>query len=205
KIAKYYRLYFLLYPLAVNDMDLSGYDLVLSSSSGYGKGVRTSRDTGHVCYCHTPMRWVWSFDSYSQRESFGIAQRLLLPLMIRGLRMWDEDAWRQPDHFIANSKVVADRIRAAYGRSAEVIHPPIDTTRFRPTHDEPEDYYLVLARLAAYKRIDLAIQACTQLGKKLVVVGEGPDRKKLEAMAGPSVKFVGRASDSDLEHYPSHW
>ena len=199
-IERYYRLYFLLYPFAVSDIDLSGYDLVLSSSSGYAKGVRTGRDAIHVCYCHTPMRWVWSFDNYSRRESFRLGTRTFLTMLIRALKLWDQGASRQPDHFVANSKVVADRILRNYGRSAEVIHPPIDTSRFRPTGDEPEDFYLVLSRLVSYKRIDLAVRACTALGKKLVVIGHGPDREALQAIAGPTVSFLGRASDADVEY-----
>ncbi len=203
KIKRYYRLYFLLYPFAVGDLNLSNYDLVLSSSSGYAKGVQTGRDAVHVCYCHTPMRWVWNFDNYSQRESFGFGQRTLLPLLIRGLRVWDEGASRQPDHFVANSRVVAERIRRAYDRSAEVIHPPIDTDRFHMTGDAPEDYYVVLSRLIPYKRIDLAVRACTQRNKKLVVIGDGPDRSALQNMAGPTVTFLGRASDADVEYVVS--
>jgi|HubBroStandDraft_4_1064222.scaffolds.fasta_scaffold76623_2 glycosyltransferase involved in cell wall biosynthesis len=199
-IERYYRLYFLLYPLAVSDLDLSEYDLVLSSSSGYAKGVQTGRDAIHVCYCHTPMRWVWSFDNYSQRESFRFGTRTFLPMLIRALKLWDQGASRQPDHFVANSKVVADRILRAYGRSAEVIHPPIDTSRFPPTGDPPEDFYLVLSRLVSYKRIDLAVRVCSALGKKLVVIGYGPNREALEAIAGPTVTFLGRASDADVEY-----
>jgi glycosyltransferase involved in cell wall biosynthesis len=202
-IERYYRLYFLLYPFAVSHIDLSDYDLVLSSSSGYVKGVRTGRDAIHVCYCHTPMRWVWSFDNYSRRESFSFSQRTLLPMLIRGLKLWDEGASRQPDHFVANSRAVADRIQRAYGRSAEVIYPPIDTRRFAASGDKPEDFYLVLSRLISYKRIDLAVRACTQLGKKLIVVGHGPDRRQLESIAGPTVTFLGRAPDSDVEHLVS--
>ncbi len=201
-LEKYYRLYFLLYPLAVSALDLRGYDLVLSSSSGYAKGVRTSMDAVHVCYCHTPMRWVWNFDGYSSRESFGAGQRALLPTLINALRRWDESASRQPDHFVANSQVVAERIRRVYDRSAEVIHPPIDIRRFQPSR-EREDYYVVLARLVPYKRIDLAVQACTRLGRKLIVIGHGPDRESLEAMAGPTIHFAGRASDRDVERYVS--
>jgi glycosyltransferase involved in cell wall biosynthesis len=204
KIERYYRLYFLLYPMAVGDLDLTDYDLVLSSSSGYAKGVRTGRDAVHVCYCHTPMRWVWNFDNYAQRESFGFGGRTLLPLLIRGLKLWDEGASRQPDHFVANSKVVAQRIQRSYGRAAEVIHPPINTERFQLSHEAPDDYYVVLSRLVPYKRIDLAVQACTERKKNLIVIGDGPDRANLEAMAGPSVKFVGRASDADVERYVAH-
>jgi glycosyltransferase involved in cell wall biosynthesis len=197
---EYYRLYFLLYPFAVRSLDLSSYDLVISSSSGYAKGVRTGRDAIHVCYCHTPMRWVWNFDSYSARETMGPAKRLLLPPMIRALRSWDEGASRFPDHFVANSKAVAARIERAYGRAAEVIHPPIDVNRFRPSAEQ-EDYYLVLARLISYKRIDLAIEACSLLGRRLVVIGDGPDQARLKAKAGPTVKFLNRISDAEVEHY----
>jgi glycosyltransferase involved in cell wall biosynthesis len=202
KMKEYYRLYFLLYPFAVRSMDLSHYDLVVSSSSGYAKGVRAGRDTTHVCYCHTPMRWVWSFDNYSSRETFGTATRALLPLLIAALRRWDEGASRQPDHFIANSTAVAERIRRAYGRASEVIHPPIDLNRFHIS-TEQDDYYVVLSRLVPYKRIDIAITACSLLRRKLLVIGDGPDRARLEAMAGPSVTFLGRAPDSDVERYVS--
>ena len=199
-IENYYRLYFFLYPFAVSSLDLTRYDLVVSSSSGYAKGVQTSMDAIHVCYCHTPMRWAWSYESYANRESFGRSQRALLPMFIRGLRYWDEQASRQPDHFVANSKTVAERIRNVYDRSAEVIHPPIDVERF---HVSPirEDYYVVLSRLVSYKRIDLAVQACTQRNRNLLVIGDGPDRSSLEAMAGPMVRFVGRASDKEVERY----
>jgi glycosyltransferase involved in cell wall biosynthesis len=201
-IERYYRLYFLLYPLAVGDLDLSDYDLVLSSSSGYAKGVEAGRDAVHVCYCHTPMRWVWNFDAYAQRESFGFGRRAILPTLIQGLRRWDQEASRQPDHFIANSRVVADRIHRAYGRCAEVIHPPINIDRFHPSRSRG-DYYLILSRLVSYKRIDLAVRACSERGKKLVVVGEGPDRQSLEALAGPTIRFLGRASDEDVEYLAS--
>jgi glycosyltransferase involved in cell wall biosynthesis len=197
---RYYRFYFLLYPLAVPSLDLSRYDLVLSSSSGYAKGVRTNRDAIHVCYCHTPMRWAWNFASYSEREEMGTAKRLLLSHAIRGLRRWDVGASRQPDHFIANSQTVAARIHRAYGRIAEVIHPPIDLGRFRPSVEQ-DDYYVVLARLVSYKRIDLAVQACTLLGRRLLVIGDGPDRARLMANAGPTVSFLGRLSDGEVEHY----
>jgi glycosyltransferase involved in cell wall biosynthesis len=201
-MSRYYRLFFLLYPLAVRSLDLTRYDLVISSSSGYAKGVQTSRDATHICYCHTPMRWVWNFDSYSAREAMGAAERWLLPTLIRGLRQWDEGASRQPDHFIANSRSVAERILRAYGRHAEIIYPPIDLHRFRAS-TEQEDYYLVLSRLISYKRIDLVVEACTRLGRRLLVIGDGPDRARLKAAAGPTVSFLGRLSDAEVEHYAS--
>ncbi len=200
RLDDFYRFYFMLYPLAVACLNLSEYDFVLSSSSGYAKGIHTRRDAVHVCYCHTPMRWVWNYDSYSSRESFGRLQRRLLPALVDRLRKWDLDASRQPDHFIANSKVVAERIYRTYGRRAEVIHPPIDISRFKPSAEQ-EDFYLVLARLAPYKRIDLAVAACTQLGVKLVVIGDGTDRRQLEQIAGPTVSFLGRLSDDEVARY----
>jgi glycosyltransferase involved in cell wall biosynthesis len=201
-IEKYYRLYFLLYPFGVRALNLSEYDLVVSSSSGYAKGVQVGRNAVHVCYCHTPMRWVWSFDTYSQRESYALSQRAVLAVLLRGLKAWDDEAARQPDHFVANSKVVAERIQRAYGRSAEIIHPPIQVDRFRPSA-EREDFYLVVSRLVSYKRIDIAVRACSERGKQLIVAGEGPDRKALEMIAGPSVRFVGRVSDAEVEYLGS--
>jgi glycosyltransferase involved in cell wall biosynthesis len=195
---KYFRFYFLLYPFAARSLNLSGYDLVLSSSSGYAKGVRTGRDTLHVCYCHTPMRWAWSFDEYSARERMGIGQKIILPAFIAMLRNWDEFASCQPDHFIANSRAVAARIARVYGRAAEVIHPPVDVDRFRPSK-EKGDYYLVLSRLVSYKRLDLAVQACTLLKRKLIVIGEGTCLRQLKELAGPTVHFVGRLPDLDVE------
>lgn len=197
---RHYRQYFLLYPLGVESLDLSAYDLVISSSSGYGKGVRASRDAVHVCYCHTPMRWAWNFDQYSERESIGRVKRAGLSILVSALRRWDLSASREPDHFIANSKTVAARILKAYGRHAEVIHPPIDVQRFAPS-PEQSDYYLVLSRLVSYKRIDLAIAACNAAGRRLLVVGDGPDRARLQKMAGSSIVFAGRLPDRDVEYH----
>jgi glycosyltransferase involved in cell wall biosynthesis len=200
RMKDYYRLYFLLYPLAVRSLDLSEYDLVISSSSGYAKGVRTNRDAIHVCYCHTPMRWAWRFDSYASQETPSPAKNMLMAPMVSALRRWDKGASRFPDHFVANSKTVADRIQRVYGRTAEVIHPPIDVHRFRPCSAQ-EDYYLVLARLVSYKRIDLAVDACNSLGRRLLIIGDGPDRARLMAKAGPTVEFLNYVSDGEVEHY----
>jgi glycosyltransferase involved in cell wall biosynthesis len=148
------------------------------------------------------MRWVWNFDDYSARERIGIMRKTILPPLIGMLRLWDESASCQPDHFIANSRAVARRIACVYGRSAEVIHPPVDVDRFRSCKDQ-EDYYLVLSRLVSYKRLDLAVQACTMLNRKLIVIGEGTCRKQLMQMAGPTIRFMGRLPDADVEHFVS--
>ena len=199
-IADLYRLYFPLYPLGVQSLDLSQYDLVISSSSGYGKGVRTRSDALHVCYCHTPMRWIWRYNDYVSRERLAASKRVLLPMALKGLKAWDIDAARQPDQYVANSKVVAQRIRECYGREAVVIPPPIDASRF-VLRSHQEDYYLVLARLVSYKRIDLAISACNLLGKKLVVIGSGPEADKLRALAGPTVTMLGHVSDAEATRF----
>ena len=197
-----HRFYFGLYPLAVASLDLSEYDVVISSSSGYAKGVRTRSDAIHICYCHTPMRWVWRYRDYAEREKFGTSQRFFLPLLLKGLKTWDSNAARQPDQFVANSRAVATRIRDVYQRESVIIHPPIEVERFAisPT---TRNYYLVLSRLVPYKRIDLAVQACTLLGKRLFVIGDGPDRARLEEMAGPSVSFLGRLTDDETSQYAS--
>ena len=200
RIEDLYRLYFPLYPLGIQSLDLSPYDLVISSSSGYGKGVRTRKDALHVCYCHTPMRWVWRYDDYVRREKMNVSKRFLLPMALKGLKAWDIDAARQPDQYVANSKYVAKRIRECYEREAVVIPPPIDASRFviRP---EQDDYYLVLARQVSYKRIDLAVSACNRLGKRLVVIGSGPENEKLRALAGPTVTMLGHVSDAEATRY----
>jgi glycosyltransferase involved in cell wall biosynthesis len=143
-----YRKYFLLYPLAIESLDLSAYDLIVSSSTGYAKGVRKRRGAIHINYCHAPMRWVWRYDDYAAREQFGGLKRKALPLLLSGLRLWDKRAAAQPDFFIANSNVIAERIKNCYGREAVVIPPPIDVERF--STDEPDaDFYLLLSRLAS--------------------------------------------------------
>ena len=190
-----YRHYFLLYPLAVETADLREYDVVVSCCWGHAKGVRTRPDALHVCYCHTPMRWAWRYDDYVAREEMGAVKRLVLPWLIAPLRRWDLRASTRPDFLIANSATVADRIRLVYSREATVIYPPIDLDRF--ASDEPlGDSYLIVSRLTPYKRIDLAIEACNLLGRRLVVIGDGPDRQRLQRIAGPTIEFLGRQPDT---------
>jgi glycosyltransferase involved in cell wall biosynthesis len=192
---KYYRLFFMLYPYAATSIDLSEYDLVLSSSSSYAKGIRTGTDTMHVCYCHTPTRWVWNFETYAQREAMSPVVKASTEKMIQLLRDWDSSAAQQPDHFIANSQTTAHRILQAYGRTAEVIHPPIDTNRFRECPSANDGSYLILSRLVSYKRLDLAVEACSRMNRKLFIVGDGPYKKTLMAKASPCVTFCGRLPD----------
>ena len=192
---RYYRHYFLLYPFAVEGVDLRDYDLVVSSDFGYAKGVHTRRDAVHVCYCYTPMRWVWRHDDYVARERFGRWQELAVSATVPWLRRWDLRASRRPDFYVTTSSVVAERIARCYGRRAVVIPPPIDVDRFHIAGTDG-DGYLIVARLVAYKRIDLAIEACNQLRRRLTIIGDGPDRPRLEALAGPTVTLLGRQSDA---------
>ena len=195
-----FRHYFMLYPFAVEHFDLSAYDLIFSSSSGYAKGVRRRRNAIHVCYCHTPMRWIWRYDDYVAREGFGKMARVSLPFFLWGLRKWDLRASQQPNYYIANSRVVANRIKAIYGREAFVIPPPIDVNRFHMSN-ETDDYYLVLSRLMPYKRIDLAIEACKRMNRRLIVIGDGPDRARLEKLADDRIEFLGRQPDGIVNYY----
>jgi glycosyltransferase involved in cell wall biosynthesis len=197
-----FRQYFMLYPFAVEHFDLSEFDLIFSSSSGYAKGVRRRNNAIHVCYCHTPMRWVWRSEDYVARENFGRLTRSLLPLSLWGLKKWDLRAARQPNYYIANSRLVARRIKEVYGREAIVIPPPIDVDRFQMS-SQIDDYYMVLSRLVPYKRIDLAIEACNRLGRRLVIIGDGPDRARLQKLAGPKTEFLGRQPDSVVNRYAS--
>jgi glycosyltransferase involved in cell wall biosynthesis len=200
--AKWYRQYFLLYPFAVESANLTAYDLIVSSCCGYAKGVKRSKDAIHVCYCHNPMRWVWRFPEYIAREHFNKPTKMLLHLMVQGLKKWEMQAATRPDFFIANSHIVANRLKEAFGVDALVIEPPIVTSRFWVSK-ETEDYYLILSRLNAYKRIDLAVEACTRTNRRLMVIGDGPARESLQAIAGPTVTFLGRQSDANVNRYAS--
>jgi glycosyltransferase involved in cell wall biosynthesis len=204
-VKKHHQPFLPLYPFAMENLDLRGYDLVLSSSSAFGKGVLTRPETLHICYCHTPMRWCWNYDEYVEREHLGRASRTLLPFLITGLRVWDQTSAMRVDEFIANSPVVADRIQKYYRRDALVIPPPVEASRFifDPT-SQPEDYFLILSRLVPYKRIDLAIEACNALQLPLVIIGKGRDLERLQRMAGPTIRFLGGLSDQEVLHYLAH-
>src|SRR2546426_4543906 len=195
-----FRHYFVLYPFAVENFNLSEYDLILSSSSGYAKGVHRRRNAIHVCYCHTPMRWVWRYEDYVARERFGGIVRAALPLFLWGLRKWDLRASRQPNYYIANSQLVARRIKKIYGREAFVIPPPIDVQRFQMAN-EVDDYYLVLSRLMPYKLIDVAIEAAKRINRRLIIIGDGPDRERLEKLADNRIEFLGRQPVNIVNYY----
>jgi len=204
-VKKHHQPFLPFYPFAMERLDLRGYDLVLSSSSAFGKGVITRPETIHICYCHTPMRWCWNYDEYVQRERLGAIARSVLPFFITGLRVWDQTSSMRVDHFIANSPVVADRIQKYYRRDAVVIPPPVEANRFifDPT-TQTEGYFLIVSRLMPYKRIDLAIEACNRLQLSLVIIGSGRDEDRLKSIAGPTIRFMGHLSDQEVLHYYAH-
>ncbi len=204
-VTKHHQPFLPFYPFAMERLDLRGYDLVLSSSSAFAKGIITKPETLHICYCHTPMRWCWNYEEYVEREHLGKISRTILPFFISGLRVWDQTSSMRVDHFIANSPVVADRIRKYYRRDAVVIPPPVAVSRFTfdPT-TQTGDYFLIVSRLLPYKRIDIAIEACNRLQLPLVIIGSGRDENRLKRLAGPSIRFTGRLSDQDVLYYYSH-
>lgn len=219
---RHYQKYLPLMPLALEQLDLRDYDVVISSESGPAKGVLTRADTAHVCYCHSPMRYLWDF----YQDYLSTAGRLIRPamrLLFHRLRMWDAVSSMRVDAFAANSSTVARRIKKHWRRDATIIHPPVslnpaigqnlalcdkpDTAACAPAVPEalrpPEgEFYLYAGRLAAYKRADVAVQACTRANKQLIVIGSGEEEQRLRAMAGPTVHFLGRQPDAVLAaHY----
>ena len=190
-----YKKYLPLMPHALEQLDLTDYDLVISSESGPAKGVITRPDCLHVCYCHTPMRYLWdNWPAYMR--STGRLSRLAMRLLLPSLRQWDCLSAQRVDHFVANSRHVARRIRKYWRREAAVVHPPVDTNAFTPRAEPGGEHYLCFGRLASYKRVDLAVEVCTRLGRPLVVAGDGEMMQQLKAKAGPSVRFVGRQDDA---------
>jgi glycosyltransferase involved in cell wall biosynthesis len=195
-LRRHYRQLLPLMPLALEQFDLRGYDLVISSESGPAKGVLTSSSTRHICYCHTPMRYLWDLYPAYAREWLPGWKRALFAPVSSYMRLWDFASAARVDEFIANSENVRRRIRKAWRRNAHVVHPPVAVENFY--WREPEDYYLVVSELVAYKRVDVAVRAFVRMGRRLRVVGDGPEFKPLKLMAGPEVEFCGRVPDNDL-------
>jgi len=199
-VTRHHQPFLPFYPLAFERLDLRAYDLIVSSSSAFAKGVKVRPDALHICYCHTPMRWAWSYQEYIAGEKLGPAPRLLLPLLMRRLRHWDRGTARRVDHFIANSPMVAERIASYYQSDAVVIPPPVETAHYFLSPIQ-EDYFLIVSRLVPYKRIDIAIEAFNQLRLPLKIIGIGRDQARLERLAGPTITFLGWLPDAEVRHY----
>lgn len=197
---RYYQKYLPLMPMALEMLDLQSYDLVISSESGPAKGVIVNPLATHVCYCHSPMRYVW--DRYHDYRLFSgpITRAAMTPLM-HYMRLWDQLSAQRVDYYIANSEFVGKRIGKYYGRHAEVIYPPVATREF-DTSRAAEDFYLYVGRLVPYKRPDLLVEACTRLNRRLVVIGDGEMMPHLKRIAGPTIELLGRQEFSVIrDHY----
>ncbi len=206
--SKNHHLYLSRFPAAVEAWDFSGFDLVISSSSAFAHGIITNGNPKHLCYVHSPARYLWdrTHDVLDRAESglLGPLKRAYLERVFHKLRIWDTETADRPDMLLAASKTVQRRIELYWRRESEVLHPPIDdewlvhpSTTLRMTSQNSENY-LVVSTLAAYKRIDLAIEACNTLKRPLVIAGEGPDKARLEKLAGPTVSFVGYKTGEEL-------
>lgn len=193
-----------LMPGAWEEFDLTGYDLVLSSSSSCAKGVITRPDSPHIAYIHSPMRYAWDlyFDYYARS---GFLTRLFMKRWIPALRQWDYTSSQRPDCLVANSAYIARRIKKFWGRESVVVNPPVNTVSLTPNGLPHEDFYLAFSRMVAYKRLDIAIEACGRTGRKLVVIGSGGQEKELKKLAasftGADISFTGRISDDEVRSY----
>ncbi len=197
--SRLYKNFLPLFPLAIEQFDLRGYDLVLSSSHAVAKGVLTHPDQLHICYCHTPMRYAWDL-YYEYMQTISGFKRLCAKAVLHRLRTWDSASCSRVDHFLANSQYVARRIKRHYHREATVIYPPVDIERFSLM--PKEDFYLSVSRLVPYKKTDLLVEAFSHMPKRrLVVIGEGPEMTNIKKKAGPNVEILGRLSDQEIADY----
>jgi glycosyltransferase involved in cell wall biosynthesis len=202
RAASMYKTYLPLMPMALEQLDLRGYDLIISSESGPAKGIIAPSEALHVCYCHTPMRYVWNM-YHDYRNSAGRITRFMMPPLAHYLRMWDVTSAARVDSFVANSATVAKRIRRYYGADSVVIHPPVDTDAFSiAAASELDDYYLMAGELVSYKRPDLAVRAFNEMKLKLVVIGGGEMLDEIRRLAGPTVTVLGsQPFDVLKQHY----
>jgi glycosyltransferase involved in cell wall biosynthesis len=190
-----FRLFMPLYPLAMERLELDGYDLVVSSSSAWAHGVIAPEAAVHVCYCHNPFRYAWR-NQEANYPAVGSVLRAGLEPIFRAWRAWDRRAAGDVDRYVANSETTRARIGRCFGREAAVVHPPVQTSRFAPAAvDEVDDYFLIVSKLMPHKHTDIAVRAFNRLRRRLVIVGDGPDERRLRNMAGPNIEFTGRVSD----------
>ena len=194
-----YRNYLPLFPLAIEQFDLSDYDVVLSSSHAVAKGVLTHSNQLHIAYVHTPIRYAWDLYHQYLRES-GLDRGLkgmLAKYFLHKIRLWDASTANRVDHYVANSRYIARRIKKTYGKPSDVIYPPVDVDKFT-LREAKEEFYLTASRMVPYKKIDLIVEAFSQTDKKLLVIGDGPDMAKIKSKAGKNVELLGFADDETM-------
>jgi glycosyltransferase involved in cell wall biosynthesis len=196
-LRRQYRSLLPLMPMALESFDLRGYDLVVSSESGPAKGVITSSTARHICYCHSPMRYLWDlYPAYRNEWTHSRLKRAAMAPLTNYLRLWDYSTAARVDRFIANSHNVQRRIWKTYRRESDVIYPPVDVDTF--VSKPSEDYFLIVSELVAYKRIDTAVRAFSRSGRRLRIAGDGPEFRRLRSMASSNVEFLGRVPDGTL-------
>lgn len=190
-----------LLPKAIEDFDFEEFDLVISSSSAYAHGVLTPLATRHLCYCHSPMRYIWDYcNEYRQENAIKGFKALLYAPLTKYLREWDFLSKDRPDMYIANSQTVKNRLNKYYKLDSEVIYPPVDVDRFRAS-EKHENYYLIVSTLTPYKKIDLAVQLFNKIGRRLVIIGDGPSKAYLQDIAGDNIDFLGFKDDETVKTY----
>lgn len=205
---KHYQWYMPFMPMAVEFFDLTDYDLVISDTSSFAKGIITPTNTLHLCYCHTPTRYLWSdTHEYIRELKYNKYFKKVISLILNYVRLWDRVAADRVDDYIANSNIVAKRIKKYYRRDSEIINPPVEVERFGVAKESvEEEYFLIGCRLTPYKRVDIAVEAFKKNGKKLKIFGDGPDKKRLQKIAAdaPNIEFLGRVEDEELKRLYSH-
>lgn len=196
----HFKKYLLLYPMAMENFRFPESDVVISGSSAFAKGVHVPAETCHISYCYTPMRFVWRSEDYLRNEPIPLPFRPFLPWALSALRKWDLRTVSRVHHYVAISRVIQERLRQTYNVPSEVIHPPVQTSRFEPA-DKTDTYYLIVSRLSPYKRLDIAMEAFCRLQRPLLIIGAGPDEHRLKRLAGKNVTFLGTVPQDTLAEY----
>jgi len=202
-ISKHYRSYLPFFPMAIEQFDLKGYDLIISTSHCVAKGILPMPDSLHICYCFTPMRYIWDmYFEYFKGTGLGF-RKFFIPALSNYLKIWDVTSSKRVDFFIAISNHVQRRIKKYYGRESVVIYPPVDCSFFQPSKkaDKEGDYFLMVTAMAPYKRLDIAIEAFNRLRRRLLIIGEGPGMRSLKKMAKTNIEFLGWLSNEKVKDY----
>lgn len=197
---KKYKTYFPLMPIAVENLNLQEFDIIFSSHHCVAKGIIPNPDAVHICYCHSPARYIWDlFWTYSDSNKFNKFQNLIISLIAHGIRTWDVVSSNRVDYFLANSSYTASRIKKYYNRNSEILYPPVETDKFK--FESSGDYYLMIGRLVSYKGFELAIRAFNESGKKLIIIGNGPELSKYKKMAKSNIQILGQVKEEVLVKY----
>jgi len=205
-IDKLYKKYLMFYPFAMRNLNVKKYDLIISSSSSFAKGVKKGKNALHICYCYTPTRFIWYYDFYIKKERFNKITSFLLPLFIRFLKRWDLKVIKGVDKFIAISKNIQEKINKCYNRDSVIIYPPVDLSKFNILdygNEDKGDYFLIVSRLNSYKNLDLVVKAINKVSLNLKIIGTGPYRQELERISNGNkkIEFLGRVTDEELKRY----